>query len=83
MSDTNEVRNARVDIRSETSSAPNGMAIMPVKIRYETGHCVDTYTFLDNDSSASFRAVSLCRKLQIYDAKPIELKLTTVQSHGE
>ena len=74
MSDTNEViRNARVDISTRTSLAPSGMAIVPVKIRSKIGRCVETYAFLDNGSSASFCAESLCRKLQVYDAKPIEL----------
>ena len=62
--DANEViRNARVDISTGTSLAPSGMAIVPVKIRSKTGRCVETYAFLDNGSSASFCAESLCKKI--------------------
>ena len=79
----NAIKNGRVDISTGASLALCGMAIVPVKVRSRTGHCVETYAFLDNGSSASFCTESLCRKLHVYDASPIELKLTTVHSHGE
>ena len=77
------IKNGRVNINAGTSVAPCGMAIVPGKIRSKSGRCVETYAFLDNGSSASFCTESLCRKLQVYDANPVQLKLTTVQSRGE
>ncbi|XP_043220311.1 uncharacterized protein LOC122389655 [Amphibalanus amphitrite] len=75
------IKNARVDINNEASLASCGMAIVPVKVRTRTGHCVETYAFLDNGSSASFCTESLCKRLHVSDTKPITLKLTTVHSH--